>query len=109
MIHFTSGPETAMPVGAQPDGEDGVQEHPQGAVQRRHAQAGVRDHSQDAVRGPHLPAGLLVQESHYCNQLLMAKLISTLLGVPSFAMFCRITYNAQVSIRNCSFCCSCSF
>ena len=63
MIHFTSGPETAMSVGAQPDGEDGVPEHPQGAVQQRHAQAGVRDHSQDAVRGPSLPTRLLVQES----------------------------------------------
>ena len=52
-----------MSVCAEPDGEDGVQEHPEGAVQRRAAQAGVQHRPQDAVRGPHLPAGLLVQES----------------------------------------------
>ena len=38
-------------------------EHPQGAVQRRRAQAGLPDRAQDAVRGPSLPTGLLVQES----------------------------------------------
>ena len=68
-ISFDSGSEPAMPVGAEPDGEDGVPEHPQGAVQRRRAQAGVRDGAQDAVRGPHLPTGLLVQESNHRNPL----------------------------------------
>ena len=60
---FTPGSEAAVPVGAEPDGEDGVPEHPQGAVQRRRAQAGLPDRAQDAVRGPSLPTRLLVQES----------------------------------------------
>ena len=56
-----------MPVCAEPDGEDGVQEHPEGAVQRRAAQAGVQHRTQDAVRGPYLPTGVLVQESEMCG------------------------------------------